>query len=179
MVVPKVNSAEEAPVILVKISQSLNIQSLSVMPVAKISFGPLGGWNESFSGFNILDDRKESIFHCGTRNSSALYLKGKLKKAVAPGIAGFFANDKAIDFKIYDLELDLTKAQIDNLHIFSQIGFDFGKVRKTFGCFKNDLVNDRFENEANKQIKVELEAIQSQINVDGLINLLLSKIEAN
>jgi hypothetical protein len=176
LVVPAVQSAEEAPITLIKLVQDFEASS---NPTAQVGFGPFGGWNKSANGFVIADDGKNSIARCGNRHHSTIYLQGELKAAAAPGIAGYFADGKAIDFRLYDLTLDLAKTQVDRLNIYSSVGLDFGKVRKTFGCFKSKDIDTQFQTEINNQIIGQLGALQEKITVDGLINLLLSKVEGN
>ncbi len=173
LVIPKVKVADKAPVIMMTLTQKLDEDSAAQ---ADVKFGPFGGWNKDHSGFVMLDDKRGSIFKCGHRHSSAIYLKGTLKKKAAPSLLGFFVKGKPVDLRIYDLTMELEKALVSSMNLYASAGFKFGKARKTFGCFNNEGVDGQFQNEVNKKIEQQLTTIKEKAAGSGLVDLILSKI---
>lgn len=146
----------------------------NAVPQVKVHFGPLGTFGEVEPlTFSLLPppEGKGKLFSCPPRHQAAPYLKGILDEGADPKF-GKIIKGMAADIHIYDLVLDLIKAQATEIDLFIGAGFQFGESRLTLGCINQQKVDDKFKTEVNNQIASQLATIQKQAK-DKLISVLL------
>lgn len=182
IVIPDNGTPSRNTVMLVRSGQKIEDTS---PPPASVHFGAFKTIAEGSRGelsFQLEQDsttqdgflvtRAWNHIRCDKQHYAQPYLVGNVRKASLPERLAPADNLVSVDFRFKDIDLSMEKTQVTHIELGIAGGFDVLGLRFTAGCFNNDSIEKKFQEQINLEIQRNLESTKTKLNEHPVIKIL-------